>query len=52
MRGTVKEFKQFPAEFQRHKGVKRSRGDITEQGGGSEGDEDQGEGQRRFYLED
>ena len=35
----MKKLKQFPAEFQRQERLKRSRGHVTEQGGGSEGKE-------------
>ena len=46
MRRTVKKLKKFLAEIQRHERVERSRGHVTEQGGGSEGNRDQAEGNR------
>ena len=52
MRGTMKELKQLLAEVQKNERAKRTRGNVTKQGGGSKGNGDQAEGLRRLYLGD
>ena len=52
MRGTMKELKQFLAEFQKHERAKRTRRHVTEQGVVSEGNRNQAEGGRRLDLRD
>ena len=41
-----------PVELQSKERADRSRGHVTEQGGGSEGNEDQAEGRRRTHFGD
>ena len=48
----MKKLKKFPAEFQRHKRAVRSRGHVTKQGRGLEGNREKAEGQRGSHLRD